>query len=132
MSQPSLLLLGMAHPEVRNLVERLRAEGFWTSAQTPEEVTSELETQVLEFQRTHLGADGRFLATDGVVGEATRWALEHASGAAQRSGIAPSLPAGLGPQRTRILQVALQEHAHGVVEVPNGSNRGPEVDKYLP
>ena len=127
-----MLLLGVAHPEVRDVVERLRAEGFWTSSQTPSEITPDVESQIIEFQRTHLGPDGRFLKADGVIGHTTRWALAHASGTDQRSHLAPSIPAGLGPQRTRILQVALQEHARGVTEVPNGSNRGPDVDKYLP
>lgn len=131
MNQPSLLL-GMAHPEVRELIERLRDAGFWTSSQTPTEITSDVEAQIVEFQRTHLGPDGRFLRADGVVGPATRWALAHPNGEAQRSNIAPKIPLGLGPQRTRILQVALQEHARGVMEVPNGSNRGPDIDKYLP
>lgn len=131
MSQASLLL-GMAHPDVRELIERLRAAGYWTATQTPTEITPDVETQILEFQRTHLGPDGRFLTVDGVVGDATRWALAHPDGDAQRSNIRATIPRGLGPQRTRILEVALQEHARGVVEVPNGSNRGPDIDKYLP
>jgi hypothetical protein len=31
-----------------------------------------------------------------------------------------------------VLETALAEHTKGVAERPDGSNRGPEVDKYLP
>jgi len=132
MRDSSLLFLGVEHPDVRELVDRLRAEGFWTLSHTPGEITPDVEAAILEFQRTHLGPDGRFLQADGVVGAATRWALSHASGEGQRSHVDASIPAGLGPQRQRVLEVALQEHARGVAEVPSGSNRGPELDKYLP
>lgn len=132
MSTRPLLCLGSTHPDVQLLVERLRAEGFWTAAETPPEYSPQLEECVRDFQRTHLGPDGTFLAVDGTVGEKTWWALLNASGEAQRSGITPTIPARLGPQRTRILQVALAQHALGVAEVPNGSNRGPLIDAYLP
>src|SRR5262249_48775879 len=124
MSTRPLLCLGSTHPDVQLLVERLRAEGFWTEAENPAEFTPQLEERVRDFQRTHLGPDGAFLGVDGTVGEQTWWALLNASGAAQRSGIVPTIPARLGPMRTRILEVALQQHALGVAEVPNGSNRG--------
>jgi hypothetical protein len=42
------------------------------------------------------------------------------------------IPAGVPPLRRKILALALDEHAKGVREVPAGSNRGPELDKYLP
>src|SRR4051812_10357214 len=98
MSTRPLLCLGVAHPDVQPLVEQLRAEGFWTDAETPQEYTPALEECVRYFQRTHLGPDGTFLSVDGTVGEKTWWALLNASGAAQRSGVAPSIPARLGPQ----------------------------------
>lgn len=132
MSTRPLLHLGSTHPDVQLIVERLRAEGFWSEPEPLKEFTPELEDSVRYFQRTHLGPDGTFLAADGVVGEKTWWALLHASGTAQRSGLTPTIPARLGPRRTRILQVALAQHTLGVEEVPNGSNRGPLVDAYLP
>jgi hypothetical protein len=42
------------------------------------------------------------------------------------------IPDGLGPQRRRILEVALAELDLDVREEPPGSNRGPRVDIYLP
>lgn len=44
----------------------------------------------------------------------------------------PRIAPGLGPKRTRIVEVALEELDRGVVEQPRGSNRGPLVDRYLP
>jgi hypothetical protein len=126
------LFLGSTDPTVVALVERLRLEGFWDGAKDLADFTPELEQSVRYFQRTHLGPNGHFLSADGVVGEQTWWALEHATGPAQISGLAAKIPTGVGAKRKRILEVALAEHARGVVEVPNGSNHGPLVDRYLP
>jgi len=84
------------------------------------------------FQMTHLGEDGRPLEVDGVVGPKTWWAVLHASGAPQRSGLDGDLPSGNSELRNRVLGVAKFEHAEGVCEVPDGSNRGDGVTKYLP
>lgn len=126
------LFLGSGGEAVRTLVARLRAQGFWTPLETPTRVIEELELSVRDFQRTHLGPDGSFLEVDGVVGSKTWWALEHPSGPAQHSGLRAEIPARLSSLRTRVLQTALDEHRKRVAEVPDGSNRGPEVDKYLP
>ncbi len=40
------------------------------------------------------------------------------------------IPEGLGPIRRRILEVALSKI--GAREKPSGSNRGPEIDEFLP
>lgn len=44
----------------------------------------------------------------------------------------PRIPHGLGPERRRILEVALGEWDARVREQPPGSNRGTRVDCYLP
>ena len=46
----------------------------------------------------------------------------------------PRIPVGIcaSTDRYKICDVALQEWDKGVIEKPIGSNRGPEVDKYLP
>lgn len=44
----------------------------------------------------------------------------------------PRVPAGLGPMRRALLQVALAELDAGAKEEPPGSNRGPRVDLYVP
>lgn len=46
--------------------------------------------------------------------------------------IDPRIPQGLGPQRQRILEVALAELDAGVREKPRGSNRGERIDVYVP
>jgi hypothetical protein len=127
----STLVLNSRDKSVSALVEHLRAHGFWSEA-TPDRFDRALEQQVKYFQQTHQGPDGRFLAPDGVVGPATWWALLNASGEGQRSHLAPTIPGGLSPRRACVLEVALAEHKKGVHEQPDGSNRGPEVDKYLP
>ncbi|MEY4510023.1 MAG: hypothetical protein RLZZ450_2145, partial [Pseudomonadota bacterium] len=130
-SMSPLLFLGSTDAALARLVDSLRAQGFWLAA-PPSRFDTSVEAAVKHFQESHLGPDGVFLRVDGVVGERTWWALDNPSGAAQRSAILPTVPGGLGPQRTRVLEVALAEHARGVAEDPDGSNRGPLLDKYLP
>jgi hypothetical protein len=131
MTQP-MLWLGSQGSAVVELARLLQAHGFALEESAADGFGPELEECVQDFQRTHLGPDGRFLEVDGVVGPKTWWALAHASGAAQRSYIEAAPPRGLTPLRRRLLEVALAEHARGVAELPDGSNRGPDVDRYLP
>lgn len=132
MPEETTLVLGTSGPVVQRLAQQLQQAGALPPGPLPEQFTRELEACVKTFQQTHLGQDGAFLKSDGVVGPATWWALANASGAAQRSNLSAAIPAGIGPLRRRILEVALAEHANGVAERPMGSNRGPELDKYLP
>lgn len=132
MATRPLLVLGSKDPSVAELIAILRAQGHWPSAETPAVFTAEVERQVHDFQMTHLGPNGRPLDSDGAVGDDTWWALANPSGPAQQSGIRTGVPKGLQPKRTKILEVALAEHAKGVKEQPDGSNRGPDVDRYLP
>jgi hypothetical protein len=133
MSKHPLLVLGSSDAAaVKLLVEKLREQGHGPTAEAPETFTLELEQAVEDFQMTHLGPSGAPLDADGVVGDETWWALFNAQGEAQRSHIAASIPNGLGPQRTSLLEVALAEHKKDVKEDPPGSNRGSHVDRYLP
>ncbi len=127
------LYLGVEGSAVDDLLVLLDAQGYWDLSVTrSEEFDSDVEDAVIYFQQTHQDPDGQMLVADGVVGPRTWWALQNAEGAVQRSGIQATPPAGLGPLRNRVLDVALAEHALDVKEVPGGSNRGPHVDKYLP
>lgn len=82
------------------------------------------------FQLQHLDQRGRPLASDGVVGEKTWWALLNPTGDEQRSFLEPSPVNGLTPTRTALLELLYAEHAKPVHEVPNGSNRSPDIDRY--
>jgi hypothetical protein len=85
---------------------------------------------VLYFQMTHLGDSGEWLDVDGVVGQATSWALEHSTGAPQRSFLEAGIPAGIEGTRRALLETAVKQH--GVREDSDWPNRGSEVDKFLP
>ena len=111
-------------------------QGFWTGNRS-EAYTKTFAQAVAYFQQTHLGPDGEQLQVDGIIGPNTGWALNHPTGKAQKSNLSPKttgghlrIPMGISEERARILGIALGEH--NVREKPNGSNRGPGIDKYLP
>lgn len=90
-----------------------------------------LKELVIYFQMTHQDSTGKLLTTDGEVGPKTWWALTNPSGAAQRSWLEGELPKGLSSARRKILSAALKDHKAGVKEVPDGSNYGGGVERYL-
>src|SRR5690242_20430947 len=122
MATRPLLVLGSKDPALAELIAILRGQGHWPSAESPTSFTAEVERHVHDFQMTHLGPKGQPLDSDGAVGDDTWWALANPSGPPQLSGIRTDVPKGLQPQRTKILAVALAEHARGVKETPDGSN----------
>lgn len=83
------------------------------------------------FQMAHLGPTGAWLDVDGVVGPDTWWALYNPSGKPQKSGIKAPIPSGLPQYRQDLLEVAYKEHAIGTKEIPDGSNWGDGVTKFL-
>lgn len=92
---------------------------------------AEVLDAVLYFQATHLDSSGKFLEADGVVGPKTWWALQNPSGNPQRSHLISHVPAGIAGARADLIRVAFQEHAAGIHEVPDGSNCGDGVDKFI-
>lgn len=130
-----MLTIGNKGSEVIQVKQLLAKQGFWTDSQDNPVYTAKLSSAIAYFQQTHLNESGDPCTVDGNVGPETLWALKHSTGKAQISGLADNqIPAGIGEQRTRILEVALAQH--GIKEVPNGSNRGTKpnggVDKFLP
>ena len=126
------LKLGSIGPDVVDLRARLAAQGFDPGSATSPTFDEALENEVRDFQAGHLGPDGRYLVTDGEVGGLTLWALNHASGAPQKSNLGdPVIPAGLTPLRAKVLEIAAAEYRAGVHEVPDGANQGDGVDKYI-
>jgi len=119
--------------KVEKLRDVLEAQGFYEySGGKPGTFDAALEDAVIYFQQTHLGPDRKPLDVDGVVGDDTWWALRHPSGKAQKSHLQPKIPRGIHGERAMVLQVAIEEHQKNVREIPNGSNRSKEIDKYLP
>lgn len=125
------------HKDVTLLKRILRHEGFWTGSDN-EYFGSLTDDAVRYFQSTHLGEDGKFLLTDGVVGPKTWWALFHASGDKQKSGLAR--PEGgefderygmLSMDRQVLLDAAFKLHRDNTREIPDGANTGDGVTKLL-
>lgn len=129
----AVLRVGSKGPDVTKLHQLLHEAGAYTNLDKDWSKFTKLTKQaVIYFQQTHLASDGVPLAVDGAVGDNTWWALQHQSGKAQRSLIKPDIPKGLSIERGDYLRIALREHAIGVRERPNGSNRSKEIDKYIP
>ncbi len=126
------LRFGSKGPEVAELVALLTRHGC---APRPPVTSPEpafgraVENMVLYFQMTHQGQDGRWLDVDGVVGGGTWWALENATGNAQRSFLEVGIPDGLTEDRRKILETAVRQHG---VREEGKANRGEEVDKFFP
>lgn len=85
---------------------------------------------VRDFQARHVDANGHALSEDGICGPMTMWALQHPNGGVNRS-TAPGWrcePSEARAAVRRVLEVAVGEL--GVIEQPDGSNRGERVDVY--
>lgn len=130
---PSTLRFGVSGPEVAKLVLLLTRQGC---APKPPVTSSApafgvaVENMVLYFQMTHQGPDGHWLDVDGIVGDHTWWALEHATGAPQRSFLEVGIPGGIEGGRRALLETAVREH--GVREDASRPNRGDDVDRFFP
>jgi len=125
------------HAKVPTLKALLRSQGGWTGSDSWD-FGPMLDAAVRYFQGGHLGPDGKYLLTDGEVGPKTWWALYNPSGAPQRSHITPAPAADfdrrygmLSAQRQQFLRLLFREHAAPTREIPDGSNRGDGVDKYI-
>jgi len=128
---PNTLRRLEADPDVVKLQHLLSSHGYFKDRVPPngifEDVTHE---NVVLFQLQHIDEQGLPLEPDGVVGQKTWWALENPSGDAQRNHFRPVVPEGLTVKRRRLLEAVYEEHAKPVFEVPDGSNRSPDIDRY--
>lgn len=125
-----LLKYGDTGKDVKILQSLLQSQGYF-NAYTGGNFKTLTRTAVVYWQQTHLGPDGKFLEPDGVVGPKTWWSLFNPVGAPQKSNIKGKVVSGLGEERKKFLEVALHEHEIGVKEIPDGSNWGDGVTKYL-
>lgn len=129
-----ILKKGSKGGAVMEVIDLLANQGFYsdTSNFLAAKFNVGVEDAVIYFQQTHLGRDGKPLQVDGIVGPETMWALKHPTGKAQKSNLNPLIPRGITGERLTVLNVAVAEHAKGIRERPNGSNRSKEIDKYFP
>lgn len=142
--QMPILSNGDATPEVPVIKALLRSTGNWKGSDS-DQFGPQLEEAVRYFQSTHLGPDGKYLQGDGVVGPSTWWSLYNNTGDKQKSNIEPppheDRPTGsasfeqrygaLSTRRRAFISALFAEHAKGVREIPDGSNQGGEVNKYI-
>lgn len=138
----AVLKIGSRGSTVILVKGHLARQGMWNSRHVSRNYTKALRDAVVYFQQTHNGPDGAPLGVDGKVGPNTMWALRNATGPAQRENLQPIdpfkgyIPQHITPERRALLEVALHQHAIGIRERPNGSNRSstPEggIDKFLP
>lgn len=132
----STLKVGDANDLVVKVKALLRSQGLWDGTSN-NQFGPKLKAVTAYFQSTHVGPDGKHLEADGVIGEKTWWALYNPSGLPQKSHIdsAPSSADGfygdLSQARKDFINVLLEEHRSGVAEIPDGSNGGDGVEKYL-
>ena len=139
-----VLVAGEKHSLVPSVKAMLRSQGAWTGTDS-EDFGPNLKAAVQYFQNTHLGPDGKYLASNGEVGPGTWWALYNPSGDAQKSNLTPVAPVNnrgnlaaefkrrygkLSPARQNFLKEVWTQYLLPVKEIPDGSNGGPEVDKY--
>lgn len=139
-----VLRAGMRHAKVPLIKAILRSQGAWTGSDS-EDFGPKLKAAVQYFQSTHLRSDGAFLSGDGEVGPFTWWSLYNPTGAAQKSNITPVTPTnsrgkleqefkrrygGLPESRQKFLRALWEEYLKDVREIPDGSNAGPDVDRY--
>lgn len=113
------------------LQDSLAAQGYFKDVTPNEGLFCDVTEQVVKlFQSQHIDQDGKQLYVDGEVGEKTWWALLNPAGNAQRNGYQPYTPEAITDKRKMLLDIIFEEHAKDIREIPNGSNRSPEIDKY--
>lgn len=138
---PTTLTIGSSGGDVAKLHQDLAENGFSCSSDSscvPPIFGPETLEQVKLFQACNLGPDKRHLCVDGIVGASTWWALEHAgseqlhAGTDGLMGSLPDMPVQYASNKiaAAALASAWAELCHGVREIPDGSNRGPEIDVY--
>ena len=133
----AILSIGMSGGDVPDLHQILIEQGFGCGEDPnayPQIFGPATESAVKLFQASHDGPDSRVLAVDGVVGPSTWWALENPSGSAQGQPgqVLPDMPsqAASNPIAAAALQSAWVELHKQVFEIPDGSNRSPEIDLF--
>lgn len=133
----TILSIGMSGGDVPALQQILIEQGFSCGEDpnsSPQVFGHSTDSAVKLFQASHDGPDKKCLSVDGVVGPHTWWALENPSGSAQGQPgqVLPDMPSqdASNPIAAAALQSAWVELHKQVFEIPDGSNRSPEIDLY--
>ena len=126
---------GCEGQDVREVKKLLQSAGYWPHDRSVGErnavFTAALRDAVCYFQQTQTHVDGgKPLRVDGVVGPETMCALRIWKQRANHPAPVGRPPDNLGHARAKLLRIVLKEV--GVREQPLGTNRGPDVDRYLP
>ena len=131
------LSIGMSGGDVPILHQILIEQGFSCGEDPngiPQVFGVSTDSAVKLFQASHDGPDKRVLSVDGIVGPDTWWALENPSGSVQGQPgqVLPDMPsqAASNPIAAAALLSAWVELHKEVFEIPDGSNRSPEIDLY--
>ena len=125
-----LLKLGSTGNYVSILQEQLQRNGFY-KGRVDGEFGPNTRDAVVYYQQTHIGQDKKPLTVDGVVGEKTWWALFNPTARTNVTKKNSLIPDGISEERKKVLEAALEELQKPVKEIPDGSNWGPDVKKYL-
>ena len=129
----SVLTLGDNGVDVSLLQQDLMKQGFDCDGDLASDIFGPATNSAVKlFQASHIGPDGENLSVDGIVGQATWWALNHPSGLDQHQFITDVPPIQEASNSIAAVAVisASVELIKNVREVPDGSNRGPEIDLY--
>ncbi|MCP4244701.1 MAG: hypothetical protein GY772_29510 [bacterium] len=126
---------GCEGQDVREVKGLLQTAGYWPHDRSVGErnavYTLALKDALRHFQQTYtLDGARKALVVDGVVGPETMCALRTWRQGADHPAALGRPPDNLGYVRAKLLNLVLREV--GVREQPLGTNRGPDVDRYLP
>jgi hypothetical protein len=126
------LQLGDTGTGVDGLHQDLIEQGFDVGVDASDHVFGhDTLDAVTQFQACHVGSDRQPLKVDGVVGDATLWALAHPSSSDQDAhAMAQPVDVDVPGIGGTALKFALAELRRGVREDPDGSNRGDRIDLY--
>ncbi len=133
MSERPILTIGDRDPAVIEIRSILKANGYEieNSPAEPDLLDELLLSQIEIFQCQHLGPNGEFLEHTSAVDQATWWALDNPTGDAQRSNIIHTIDTELTPRRRDLIDLLGWIHAQPTIEIPDGSNRHPQIDKMM-
>lgn len=128
-----LIRQGHKNEYVIRLKEQLTKNGFY-KGKINDVFDDQTYDSVIHFQQTQVDENGNELTVDGIVAKDTWWALYNTTAVVKKEekknkGTLSIIPDGISASRKQVLELAKNEI--GNKEIPDGSNWGAEVRKYL-